>query len=205
MWREQLPLLRLDGLGVALQGLHAARHDGERLVLPAVPFPHPRKDVQVAADVHPAPSLHDGDASVIQQSGQLADRVVPDDRPVLQLEPVPGPACGTADGLVMEPPVRRVGVLASALGTHREGVHGGQRTVVRHPSEKGEAGPAARAGGEGIAGAPPFPEDLREAFVAHGAVRRDGCSASAVPGGRYGESAPPGEWYVRLLDRIYPR
>ena len=106
-----------------------------------------------------------------QQGGRLGDRVAGDAAAGGVDQPQPRAAVGAARRLGVEAAVGRVVVLRRAGRAHGEPGHGGERPVVGHPPDDGEAWPAVRAVGERIAEAPGGGiADLGPALVAGGHV-----------------------------------
>ena len=197
-------LLFRRGVRVPADGVHVPDHYREGLPLAAVPFPHVVDAVQGAADVHPAPSLDHRAAAAVQHLCEAGYEILVESSVVGQDQAVGRSAGGAADRLVMEPPVGRVAELPAAFGAHGEPVHGGQRTVVGHPSQEGEPGPAVGACREGIPLPAASTEHLLDAAVADAAVRRDGCSRAGPGGADDGEPLPSGVCGVLLLHGGYP-
>jgi hypothetical protein len=151
MGREQQPLLELRGHAVPACGLQVPDHDGERLLVPAVPGPQAREGGQRGANVHAAPALGHTYGPVVKPLRKGLDGVPRIYVVPIAVKEVEGrPAPGAGNGLVMEPSCRWLIVLVPAFRVHGEVPHGGPHPVIREVLDDGEPSPAVGAVRKGV-------------------------------------------------------
>ena len=131
--RQQLPLGRLD----VRERVRVGGHDRERLVLAHLPRPESRDRVvvrRVAGEVVAAEALDRDDRAVEEEAHRVLER-----------HREPRAADGARDRLGVEAPVRRVLVLAPAVGAELERRHRRPRAVVRDVDDDREPRATLRA------------------------------------------------------------
>ena len=136
-----------------------AAHDGEGLLVALLAPPQPGDDRRIAAgagEMHAAEALDGHDLPGPEHlAGSLQRRLVPVGTRALRVpEPEMRPADRAAVRLGVVAAVFDVVVFPLAVGTHGEAPHGGERTVVGHVFDDGEAGAAVGAVEEGVAVSP---------------------------------------------------